>query len=324
MSASWKLTLPCSRDDAELLSGELPRLAMMEPPPALMTSEVEEFGDEWILEAFFEQKPDLASIKLLASLIPGTNARDGKLEMLPDADWVTISQQGLEPLHVGRFFVHTHSGQAPPDGTHALRIEASQAFGTGHHETTAGCLAMLDQIEKRRHHFRHIADVGTGTGLLAFAALHLWPHARCLASDIDPVAVEVAKRFALENGVALGRGPGQLALVTASGSDHPVIRRRAPYDLLIANILAGPLIELAPGFARLVKAGGTLILAGLLGDQCEGVTAAYMRQGFLLAERVDSGDWPALRFKKRRRYGWRRRVRATGRTSQSPGDFGEW
>mgnify|MGYP000100189905 CR=1 FL=1 len=183
---------------------------------------------------------------------------------------------------------------------------------------------MLDRMEQGGQRFRQIADIGTGTGLLAFAALHLWPNARCIASDIDPVAVDVAKRFAKDNSVDLGRNTGQLALVTASGTDHPLIKRRGPYDLLIANILAGPLTELAPAFAALIADGGTLILAGLLSNQAEKVTAAYAREGLRLVEKADRGDWPTLRLEKRKRYGWRRPERSSGRTSQKPGDTGEW
>ena len=324
MPESWKVTLPCSRRDADMLSGELPQLATLDPAPVLVTSEVEEFGDDWILEAFFENEPDARAIKLLASIVPAAKPSDAAIEKLPDEDWVTVSQQGLEPLHVGRFFVHTQDTEIPPNDARAFRIEASQAFGTGHHETTAGCLAMLDRLESGGQRFRQIADIGTGTGLLAFAALHLWPNARCIASDIDPVAVDVARRFAEDNAVPLGRGIGQLALVTASGTDNPQIRRRAPYDLLVANILAGPLTELAPAFAALMADGGTLILAGLLNKQAENVVGAYAREGLRLAESTENGDWPTLRLEKRKRYGWRRPTRTSGRTTQKPGDTGEW
>lgn len=296
----------------------------MEPPPVLMTSEVEEFTDRWQLEAFFEGRPDDASIDFLLSLIPGASRRQMTLEKLPDEDWVTISQQGLEPFQVGRFFVHSQRRETPPDDAlKPLYIEASRAFGTGHHETTAGCLAMLDALARRGGRFRNIADIGTGTGLLSFAALYLWPSARCIASDIDPVAIDVARYLARENNVALGRSIGHLALVTASGTDHTLIQRRAPYDLLVANILAGPLIELAPAFGAVIADGGTLVLAGLLNDQAEAVRAAYAREGLRLAERHDNGEWPALRLEKRRRYGHRRPIRSR-RSKQLAGDTGEW
>ena len=179
---------------------------------------------------------------------------------------------------------------------------------------------MLDRMRRVGMRARNIADIGTGTGLLAFAALHLWPRAHAIASDIDPVAVEISADNARANGVALGSGAGQLALVTAAGADHAAIIGRAPYDLLIANILAGPLIELAPALCALVEEGGTILLAGLLDSQADAVLAAYRAQGMRLAERSDRGDWPTLRLRKRPRIGWKRpqRLRA-GARGEAPG-----
>ena len=144
------------------------------------------------------------------------------------------------------------------------------------------------------------------------------------ASDIDPVSIDVTRENAAVNGVSLGRRSGQVALYVATGTDHPGIAARAPYDLLIANILAGPLVELAPSFASVIAEGGTLILAGLLDTQADKVASAYRRNAFLLVDRQDNGDWPCLRLVKRRHYGYRRPIRASGRTSQPPGDFGTW
>lgn len=325
MTESWKLTLPCIRADAETLSADMPQLAMLDPPPVLMTSEVEEFSDDWKLEAYFDGRPDEASINLLLAMTSRASRSDVDLEKLADEDWVTISQQGLEPFQVGRFFVHSQRSESAPDAALTpLYVEASRAFGTGHHETTAGCLAMLDNLQQRGHRFDNIADIGTGTGLLSFAALNLWPSARCIASDIDPVAVEVARHLARENSIRQGRSRGQISLITASGTDHILLQRRAPYNLLIANILAGPLIELAPAFAAIMADGATLLLAGLLGDQATAVKTAYARQGLTLAERRDNGDWPTLRLIKRKKYGHRRRAHVNRRTSQRKGDTGEW
>jgi len=325
MTESWKLTLPCSRTDAEMLAADMPQLAVLDPPPVLMTSEMEEFSDNWKLEAYFEGQPDDASIDLLLAMTGRASRSDVHLEKLADEDWVTISQQGLEPFCVGRFFVHSQHGETSPDAALTpLYIEASRAFGTGHHETTAGCLAVLDDLRQNGRRFRNIADIGTGTGLLSFAAMKLWPAARCIASDIDPVAVDVAQHLAHANCIRQGRSRGQLALVVASGTDHMSLQRRAPYDLLIANILAGPLIELAPAFAAIMADGATLILAGLLDKQADDVSRAYARQGLMVAQRRDNGDWPALRLIKRKHYGHRRRARANRRTSQRDGDTGEW
>jgi len=236
-----------------------------------------------------------------------------------------MSQQGLEPVHAGRFYVHTSSNKGNlPEGATPFLIEASRAFGTGGHETTSGCLMMLDTMKRAGKRFDVIADIGTGTGLLAFAAHSLWPKAYLTASDIDPVSVDVTADNARVNNVPCGVAQGQLALCAAEGTAHPLIVSRAPYDLVTANILAGPLIELAPSIAQIMDEGGALILAGLLNTQAEAVLRAYRRHGFRLQKRVDCGDWPCLWLVKRRVYGWKRPVRANGRTSQPPGDFGTW
>ncbi len=326
MTQSWKLSFPCTRAEAEALNEDVPELALMEPAPVLMTEEPDvSHPAEWMVHTYFEGRPSKDTIATIQSLIPSAAKAKPKLEIIPDEDWVTTSQQGIAPVSAARFYVHTstNKGSVPPRAKTFL-IEASQAFGTGGHNTTEGCLWMLDQLYRKGQRFHNVADIGTGTGLLAFAALHLWPRSHALASDIDPVSIDVAAENAVANGVALGRSKGQLVLCIASGTDHALIRRRAPYDLLIANILAGPLIELAPAFASVIAEGGTLILAGLLDTQAEAVAAVYRGWGFRLAEKRDNGDWPCLTLIKRPRHGHRRPIRATGRTSQGPGDFGTW
>lgn len=298
---SWKLTLPCTRAEAETLSGDIAPLADLDPPPALMTSEVDETRpDEWRLDAYFEGKPDAASVALLKSLLPSASDAEPVLERLDETDWVAMSQQGIKPIREGRFYVHTppFRGTAP-DGAIAFEIDASRAFGTGQHETTAGCLAMLDRLRVNGERFAHIADIGTGTGLLAFAALALWPRARVVASDIDPLAIEIAGENAAINRIPLGEGSGRVALVAAAGLADRRLKRRAPYDLITANILAKPLIALAPAIANVMAAGGTLVLAGLLTEQADGVIAAYRRQRLRLAGREERGQWTILRLRKR-------------------------
>jgi ribosomal protein L11 methyltransferase len=320
---SWKATLPCTRAQAEELHEDDEWLAQFASLPTLVADELEAFNDaKWQVQAYFDGKPSKADIALLEKRLGSGKAI---VEQLPDADWLTLSQQSVAPVHAGRFYVHTASNKgALPRGAKPFQIDAGQAFGTGNHETTSGCLAMLDRMKQHGTRFGHIADIGTGTGLLAFAALHLWSRALATASDIDPVSIDVTAENAAINAVRLGTFPGEVALCVAGGTDHPMIRARAPYDLIIANILAGPLIELAPSFAEIIDDGGTLILAGLLDTQAAAVIAAYRSFGFRLAERADSGDWPCLRLIKRRNYGWKRPIRATGTTSQATGDFGTW
>ncbi|TXC68290.1 50S ribosomal protein L11 methyltransferase [Sphingorhabdus soli] len=322
---SWKMTLPCTRHEAERLDEDLSAFVELDPLPVLVTSEIDEARDAWRVDAYFESAPDAATIASLVALIPSANAAHAQVERIADEDWVTVSQQGIEPVRAGRFFVHTgtNADRIPDDAT-AFRIDAGLAFGTGTHETTAGCLAALDRLKRSGRRYDAIADIGTGTGLLAFAALSLWPRAYALASDIDPVSIDVTRENAAFNGVAVGHGTGALTLVVASGTDHPEIAARAPYDLLIANILAGPLIELAPAFAAVSAPGGTLILAGLLDHQARRVAATYRRHGYRLDRQIDNGAWPTLMLTMRQRLGWRRPSRGSGGTTQPPGDFGTW
>ncbi|WP_448663237.1 50S ribosomal protein L11 methyltransferase [Sphingomonas sp. CJ20] len=323
--ASWKLTLPCTRAEAEALDFEDPALAEITPLPVLMTSErVEDDPDSWQLEAFFEGKPNSAALAAVAALVPSAAGSKLVAERIRDADWVTLSQAGIEPVHAGRFYVHTATNKgAVPEGAKAFRIDAGLAFGTGTHETTSGCLLTLGALKDRGAVVRNLLDLGTGTGLLAFAAMYLWPRAYATASDIDPRSITVTEENAAINGVALGEGANQLALAAAPGLEHPLLIGRAPYDLIIANILAGPLIELAPTVGMALAEGGTLILAGLLEGQADAVAQAYRRQGLRLAGRLDRGHWPTLRLVKRARYGAERVTRPSRGKGEAPG-FGSW
>ncbi len=304
---SWKVTLPCTKAEAEALTEDIAPLALLDSPPVLMTSEPDPTRpDEWRMDAYFEAEPGPNDIALLLGLVPSAAGTPPVVEALEEQDWVTLSQAGLEPIRAGRFFVHTpaHRDEIPADAV-AFEIDAGRAFGTGQHETTTGCLLALDRLKATGARFSDIADVGTGTGLLAFAAMHLWPTARVIASDIDPVSIEVAEENARINRVKLGRGPAQLELAVGPGLDHPRLEARAPYDLIIANILAGPLIELAPSLAGALMPGGRLILAGLLDHQADAVTAAYRRQGMMAGTAILRGDWPTLTLRKRKATGWR-------------------
>ena len=254
-------------------------------------------ADAWQLEAWLERQPDAADKAAIAALFTD-GVPDLRVEELADADWVTLSQQGVEPIREGPFYVRTPD-HPPVDAACDFVIPASQAFGTGHHETTAGCLAMLAHMKAQGLMVRNLADIGTGTGLLAFAALHLWPRARATASDIDAVCGPVVAENAAMNGIALGDGPGRLAMVIAPGMEHPLLRAAAPYDLLIANILAGPLGELAPDFAKAVAPGGHVLLAGLLTAQESTVRSAYTRAGFALRGRMVRGNWSILWLRRR-------------------------
>ena len=290
---SWRVTLHCTRAEAEALPETEDLFAFSDAPPVIVADEPDPHApDDWRIHAYFAEQPTTQELVLLRRL-----AKDGEpeVEHLEDTtDWVVKSQSGLEPIRAGRFFVHTpmHYVDRPAD-TVNFEIDAGLAFGTGQHDTTAGCLAALDRLEQSGKSFANIADIGTGTGLLAFAGLALWPEAKAIATDIDPISIDVTRDNAAINGVKLGHGSGELLLAVADGMDHPMIAARAPYDLLIANILAGPLVELAPAFAKAVGPGATLILAGLLDTQADAVIAAYEAQGMTVAER-GAGEWCVL------------------------------
>ncbi|AQR74153.1 50S ribosomal protein L11 methyltransferase [Sphingomonas sp. LM7] len=281
---SWKVTLPCTRAEAEAIdAGEFALDAVL-----MTTEEVEDDVERWRLDAYMEDAPDAAMLDALRALAPSAAGVEPAIEALTPEDWVAMSQAGLEPIREGRFVVHTSAHPVDaPEGGRAFLIDAGRAFGTGHHATTSGCLRMLDAMAARD--FASVIDVGTGTGLLAFAAAHLWPEARIVATDIDPSAIDVTRINAADNGVE------GLELIVADGALSDTITARAPYDLLIANILAGPLVSMAPELAAVAASRATIVLAGLLETQREQVVAAFAACGCALEEVDRRGDWTILR-----------------------------
>ena len=239
----------------------------------------EPFADEAVVEALYTEAPD-------ARYLSRITGREITVEPLPDQDWIKLSQEGLPPVRAGRFFVYgAHDAGTVPHGVIPIRIEAGLAFGTGHHETTALCLSVLSELARKRA-FRNVLDLGTGTGLLAIGAAKLWK-TKVIASDIDPIAIEVTVENARGNGVAnLVRG------VVADGITHPALAARRPYDLIVANILAGPLTHLAPGIVTALAPGGMLVLSGLLHNQEKMILSFYHRLRFVKGWR--DGPWSAL------------------------------
>ncbi len=286
---SWRVTVPCTRAQGEAIAEiELPETSNS---PVLVADEPDEGRpDEWLIHAYFDHEPTAEDLAEVARLGGGA----AQIEALGEADWVTMSQAGLQPIRAGRFFVHTPAHRRGiPAGATPFEIDAGLAFGTGQHATTAGCLEQLDVLAGNGCEFTNIADIGAGTGLLAFAALSLWPGAKCIATDIDPVAIDVSRDNAAINGVTLGHGSGELLLAVADGMNSPLLAARAPFDLIVANILAGPLVELAPDFAKALTPGGTVMLAGLLDTQADAVAAAYEKLGLSPVLR-GAGEWPVL------------------------------
>jgi ribosomal protein L11 methyltransferase len=286
---SVRITVPCTRAQGEAVGESDDVFPDIPNPPVLVADEPDESKpDEWLIHAYFEHEPTDREIAIVTNLGNGPP----RFEQLGEDDWVTMSQSGLQPIRAGRFTVHTPT-YPPEPGRINFEIDASLAFGTGQHATTSGCLEALDKLEREGSLFRNVADIGTGTGLLAFAALRLWPDAKCIATDIDPIAIDVARDNAAINGLKTGHGAGELLLAVADGMDSPLLSARAPFDLITANILAGPLIELAGDFGRALGAAGTIVLAGLLDIQADGVAKAYAAQGLSVTDR-GIGEWPVL------------------------------
>ncbi len=286
MSADcWKLTLPCTRAEAEAIAA-----ADLQLDAVLMTSEVDEATAAWRLDAYFDGEPQPETVAAIRELAASGGWSSARPEPVADADWVTLSQTGLEPIREGRFIVQTAAhNEQPPAGGRAFLIDAGRAFGTGHHHTTAGCLAMLDDLADRR--FDKMIDIGTGTGLLAFAAAHLWPQATIMATDIDTVAIEVARQNATLNTVT------HVSFLAADGTHDQRIASGGPYDLIIANILAGPLIAMASEITAIAAPSAIIILAGLLDTQRLAVMEAYEARGCTLEASERRGDWTILRLR---------------------------
>ncbi|KQY99989.1 ribosomal protein L11 methyltransferase [Pseudolabrys sp. Root1462] len=243
----------------------------------------------WQVALHFADLPDQAELRRLVASAAGEDAAAALIiETVETRDWVAESLAGLTPVRAGRFVVHgSHDRQRLKNNDLNIEIEAALAFGTGHHGTTRGCLMALDMLAKKKRRF-HVLDIGTGSGVLAIAAAKIF-HTRPLASDIDPVAVAAARDNARLNRV----GP-LVSLAHAPGTRDPRILRGAPYDLIFANILLGPLTRLAAPIARLVAPGGRVVLSGLLPSHANAARSIYAAQGLHLERRRDLEGWTTL------------------------------
>jgi ribosomal protein L11 methyltransferase len=246
----------------------------------------------WLLEAYFAYEPDEAAVRELVRPIVGDEADKAVFVPLQQQDWVKASLEGLNPVRAGRILVHgSHDREQRRHNDIAIEIEAALAFGTGHHGTTKGCLlAFADELKRRTP--RHVLDVGTGTGILAFAAAKMLKRT-VVAGDIDPEAIRVARENARLNGIAQW-----MRLYVGPGVRSPAADRPGHFDLIFANILAKPLRLLSASLARVASPDGTLILSGLLGHDVPGVLSAYAAQGWRLERRYDLEGWAALVLKR--------------------------
>ncbi|MDB6176704.1 50S ribosomal protein L11 methyltransferase [Paracoccus sp. Z330] len=284
MTTYTALTHVAGRAPAEALSEACEDLTP--EPVGSGVFEIEDGSERWEVGVYFTEQPDEVALALLAA---AWGAEPFVISELPDVDWVAHVKRELSPVAAGRFFVHgSHDADSIPEGAEALCIEAAMAFGTGHHGTTKGCLEAIDRLANDGFSPRRIADIGCGTAVLAMGAARIWP-VTVLASDIDAVAVDTASANVIANGL-----DGRVVCLEAMGFDHPTLEDAAPFDLVLANILKQPLIDLAPDMARHVAPDGRIILSGILTTQAQDVTDSYQATGFHCDRRDDLGEWSTL------------------------------
>ena len=284
------LTTLSGQEAAEALGAAME--ALTPEPTGIGVFEVEDDSGLWEVGGYFTEAPDAAGLALLASM---HGAKDFTVSELPETDWVAHVKRELAPVEAGRFFVYgAHDADQLPADKIGLLIEAAMAFGTGHHGTTLGCLRALDGLADKGFVGESVADIGCGTAVLGMAAAKIWPNP-VLASDIDEVAVDVARANVTANDL-----DGKVNCVEAAGFDAPELRDAAPFDLVFANILKGPLIGLAPDMAGAICPGGYAILSGILNPQADEVISVYQENGFNLVSRDEIVDWTTLTLTKMR------------------------
>ncbi|MEM1273047.1 MAG: 50S ribosomal protein L11 methyltransferase [Pseudomonadota bacterium] len=256
-------------------------------PTGVGVFKLEDGSGLWEVGGYFAERPDTVALAILSA---AHRAKDFAVSEVPETDWVAHVRRELHPVEAGRFFVYgSHDKDRVPEDRIALLIEAAMAFGTGHHGTTQGCLEALDTLVEQGFEATRIADIGCGTAVLAMAAASVWPEATTIiASDIDRVAVDVATANVAANGLK-----ARVECVEAAGFEHPRLAE-AQFDLVFANILKGPLVALAPEFARRRALDGRVILSGLLTSQAPEVIAAYRDLGLLVLDEKQIGEWSTL------------------------------
>lgn len=288
MATFTALTTLLGKRNATALGNALERL--LPEPIGVGVFELEDASGFWEVGAYFSEQPSDVSLALLAAAF---QAEEFKISKLPQIDWVSKVQRSLKPVIAGRFFVYgSHDSDKVPSNCEPLLIEASMAFGTGHHGTTKGCLLALEQIISDGFDAKNVIDVGCGTAVLAMAAARVFS-ANIIASDIDSVALSVAKTNVLANGL-----DKSIRCFEASGFSHDQIKTTGSFDLIFANILMKPLLSLAADISRYSLSGGYVVLSGILYEQAELVTNRYIKVGFSLSREIKIGEWVTLIFCK--------------------------
>ena len=288
MTTFTALTTLLGKINASDLGDALERLTPQ--PIGVGVFELEDGSGLWEVGAYFSEKPDDISLALLAAVF---QAEEFKISELPQIDWVSKVQRSLKPVVAGRFFVYgSHDSDKVPPDCEPLLIEASMAFGTGHHGTTKGCLLALEQLIKVGFKAKNVIDVGCGTAVLAMAAARIFS-ANVIASDIDSVADSVAKMNIIANGL-----DQNIQCFEASGFAHEQIKTKNPFDLIFANILLAPLLGLATDISKYSLSGGYVVLSGILSEQAELVVKKYPVGGFSLSNQIEIGEWVTIIFRK--------------------------
>ena len=265
---------------------------LLPEPTGIGVFEVEDGSETWEVGVYFVEGPDEIGLALLAAM---HRAKPFVVSELPETDWVALVKRELAPILAGRFFLYgSHDADKIPNDCVPLLIEAAMAFGTGHHGTTQGCLQALHNLAKTGFVGKKVVDVGCGTAVLAMGAAKIWPGV-VLASDIDEMATDTATA-----NVACNELQGRVDVVTCAGFDHPVLRKKAPYDLIFANILKGPLIALSADMSKHCAVKGYVILSGILNDQVADTKLAYEAHEFVEVEHLIFGEWSTLCLQKRK------------------------
>ncbi|MGH1418569.1 MAG: 50S ribosomal protein L11 methyltransferase [Hyphomicrobiaceae bacterium] len=271
---------------------------LMLPTPDALTL-FENGPHSWRIDAYYTDTPNIDTLHKALSETVGRSIPAFEVADTPDENWVALSQAALPAVAAGRFTIYgSHDRHRVARGPNSILIDAGEAFGTAHHPTTLGCLRAIDR-QVRRHTrnasaFQNCFDLGCGSGVLTIALARVLPDATFVASDLDQQSVVVAAQNMRANG-----SHRQISPIVAAGTAHPLVTKRAPFDLIVANILAGPLLELAPDIRRVVRRQGTLILSGLLVAQAPAVIAKYRAHDFHLVEHERIDGWSTLTLRNR-------------------------